>query len=174
MPIDFKNVVQFFKDRHRVIAQGLAVGGTIVVGGIVARKFMLKGAAPPDFEQLTESGNAVLGADGNATALCTRLQPYRCVDAVAHDTVITRIAELVHLTTQMQQEEVRLKISMPRKASRIASQIVESVRVLRAKLKRSVSNNSRTMQDFDDVAGDLQAACNDYNYNISQYVGLHL
>ena len=169
MPIDIKNIQHMLVTKRGVILKGLAIGGTFGMVGIVASK-AFKARSVTEFDGLTATGNATLGSDLHIAALCERLQPYHSFDPGAFNTILVKFAELVHLNTQVATQAVKVKLSLPRHASLITSDITESIRRLRAKLNVKMGTNSKVMEDFDDIASGMQQSCTDLNFNISMTV----
>ncbi len=149
--------------------KGAAVGAGIGLCWWVGKQIVPK-RPTTRFEELNEDANAALAADSNVKGLCERMKQYQHLDKAAYATILLRWAELVHLQMQLQREEIPPRLSIPRTVSKKCSDIVESIRRLRALTAVRIKNNPQVMSDFDEIAGDFQKACNDYTHNLIKMV----
>lgn len=151
------------------VLKGAAVGAGVGIF-LWAGKQIVPSRPQTKFEEVNNIANELLSADRNIKSLCERLRQYQYMDYGSYTTILMRCAELIDLQMQLQRREIKPSLSIPRIVSRKCSDIVESIRRIRAFTLKQVNNNQQTLMDFDEIAGEFQRICNDYSYNLTKIV----
>ena len=151
---------------------GALFGGLIGVGkGLVVRGKQkdedntktLQDEAGKEGVHLDEFSSLKLDSDFYEVIL--QLGKYKRFDALCYEDVCKGGDHMVRMYMQLSSHQMEVRPSTSRIFQSHISRCIEGVRGLRAKVEVKVS--SFDMQDFDEVAGKVQKACDDYFHNVN-------
>ena len=126
------------------------------------------------FEYLDEEYSVILQTnDPELFNLMERLSMFRKFDSESYDQVVQASARLV-ATYLMAEENPNMKTVSY--AAGFGSQMVEGIRRLRAYLRHTYTGSGikTLIEDFDDIASNVQSIINNYSHNISLAVDTNL
>jgi hypothetical protein len=147
--------------------KGAAVGAGVGFVLWLGKQMIPKGGGGPQFPELNEHTNHVMLLDLDFRTMCAQMQPYAKFDPDAYCRLLLAAAQLIDMHVGLQRREVNATFVLVHNAAKYCSNIVESVRRLRAIVSAKTNGNAKVMQDFDEVAADLQRKCNEYSHNIT-------
>ena len=95
---------------------------------------------------------------------------YRKFSTKSFDKIAKGCNRMVSINAQLMSGHLPAKPSTPRLVSLAASEAVEGVRTLRAAFNKTCPGNPSELESFDEIAGAIQTACNNYQHNVSMHV----
>jgi hypothetical protein len=150
--------------------KGAALGAGIGLFFWIGKQVLPTHAAVSPFDQLTDEANLALSYDADVRTLCERMKQYQRLDEESFAKLLVNWAQLINLSVQLQRQELKPNMALPRVAAQFVSQIVESVRRIRAILGLKFKQNTTIMADFDEIAASIQRRCNEYQHNITKSI----
>lgn len=99
---------------------------------------------------------------------------YRKFSTKAFGKIAHGCNRMVSVNAQLMSGQLPAKPSTPRLISLAASEAVEGVRTLRAAFNAACPGNPSELESFDELAGVIQTACNNYQHNVSMHVQTQL
>lgn len=111
-----------------------------------------------------------LPIDGELFTSVMDLGKYRKFDSEAYAKAAAGCNRMVSVQAQLARGTLALKPSVPRLISLAAAQAVEGIRTLRAAFQAACPGNPSETESFDEIAGNIQKACNNYQHNVSMEV----
>lgn len=147
--------------------KGAALGAGIGFMLWLGKQVIPAPVAGPQFHELNEYTNNTMLLDMDFRTMCAQLHPYAKFDPAAYTKLLLGAARLIHTHVGLQRKEVHATFGLIRQAAENISDVVESVRRLRAIVTAKTNDNPKVMAEFDDIAADLQRKCNEYNHNIT-------
>lgn len=149
--------------------KGAALGAGVGFALWLARQVVPRGAGSSRFEELNEAANSILLLDMDFRTMCQQMSSFGKFDPDCYCQLLLGAAKLIHTQVALQRSELKAHFGVTKEAAGYASQVVESVRRLRAVLAAR-NGHAKVMEEFDEVAADLQRKCNEYMHNISMTV----
>ena len=153
-------------------ALGASVGGVLGLGkGFLGerRKQSMSGALQRQLQKY-----ASLAMDSELFTNVVDLGKYRKFDRDAYAKAAAGCDRLVAVQAQLARGQLEPKPSVPRLISLASSQAVEGIRTLRAAFQAACPGNPSETESFDEIAGAIQKACNNYQHNVSMEIQVAL
>lgn len=148
--------------------KGAALGAGVGLVWWLGKQLIPSNRPLNPFDELNDDANAAMCLDSEVRMLCERLRVYKKLDEASYSHLLLSWALLLSLVSEINRQEIPLKMSLSRKVALYIDDIVASVRRLRAILGRKTKNNPKIMAEFDEIAGDMQTKCNEYNHNTNK------
>ena len=111
-----------------------------------------------------------LALDAELFTSVVDLGKYRKFDADAYGKVAAGCNRMVSVQAQLARGTLARKPGVPRLISLAAAQAVEGVRTLRAAFQAACPGHPSETESFDEIAGAIQKACNNYQHNVSMEI----
>jgi len=144
-------------------ALGAGVGFVLWLG----KQVMPTTNSGPQFQELNDYTNNIMLLDMDFRTMCAQMRPYAKFEPGAYTKLLLAAARLIFTHVGLQRGEVTATFTLIRQSAQDISDVVESVRRLRAIVNAKTNGNAKVMSEFDEVAADLQRKCNEYNHNIT-------
>lgn len=148
--------------------KGAALGAGVGLAWWLGKQLLSSNRKYTPFDELNDDANAALCLDGDVRSLCERMGMYKKLDEASYSHLLLSWALLLSMVSEINRREVPLKMSLSRKLALYIDDIVVAIRRLRAILARKTKNNPKILAEFDEIAGDMQTKCNEYNHNANK------
>jgi hypothetical protein len=165
-------MAQYFVNMSPMVnkaVKGAALGAGVGFALWLARQVVPRGNGGAQFEELNEAANNVLLLDMDFRTMCLQMQTFAKFDPACYCKLLLGVAKLVHTHVALQRKEIKVHFGLTRDAAGFASEVVESVRRLRA-MVAARNGHAKVMEEFDEIAADMQRKCNEYMHNITMSV----
>lgn len=149
--------------------KGAALGAGVGFALWLARQVVPRGTGSNRFEQLNDAANGILLLDMDFRTMCHQMAPFGKFEPDCYCQLLLGVAKLIHTHVALQRSEMKAHFGVSKEAATYVSQVIESVRRLRA-IVAARNGHAKVMEEFDEVAADLQRKCNEYMHNISMTV----
>lgn len=161
--------------------RAFAIGGCVAGAGLLATSVAMatkprssSAAVPaaaaripeyvlPLVDLVGEDAVAMIAMDPTWTELCDRAADYCLLARDELKELLLAVARVVAFQVSMQVNGAPLTLGTPRKFRRQLHAVVEAVRIMRAAVEDKCAS---ALDDFDEVAADIQRTHDDYAYNM--------
>lgn len=148
--------------------KGAALGAGVGLVWWLGKQLIPSNRPLNPFDELNDDANAAMCLDAEVRGLCERMRVYKKLDEASYSHLLLSWALLLSLVSEINRQEIPIKLSLSRKVALYIDDIVACIRRLRAILARKMTNNVRVLAEFDEIAGDMQTKCNQYSHNANK------
>ncbi len=173
------HVLSGARRHNQKMRRAIAIGGCVAGAGLLATSVAMASkskrcdAAPsaaripeyvlPLVDLVGEDAVAVIAMDPTWTELCDRAADYAALARDELKELLLAVARVVAFQVSLQVNRAPLTLGTPRVFRSRLHAVVEAVRVMRAAVEDKCAS---ALDEFDEVAADIQRTHDDYAYNM--------